>query len=268
MSLKLDFMKVLSVASPIIKAIVIVVVGYYLNKWILKLLARSFEKAGHMDASLSKFLLKAANIVIYAIILLSALNALGISTTGLLAALSAAAVGIALALKDSLSNIASGILLLIAPKFSTGDFVEVNGESGNVLQVDLMHTTIKTPDNRHIVVPNGSIMGSEIINYSKEAVRRVDLVFSISYEDNAELAKQVITETANAHPLVLDTPDKPFVRVSEYASSSVNITLRVWCKSQDYWTVHFDLTEQVRAAFDKNGISIPYDQLDVHIKEK
>lgn len=251
----------------ILKAALILVVGHYIIRLLLRLVGKSFTKA-KLDISLAKFLLKVINITLHAVIILSALNALNISTTGLLAALSAAAVGVALALKDSLSNIAGGILLLISPRFSTGDFIEENGESGTVVQVDLMHTTIRTLDNRCVSVPNGSLINSQIVNYSREENRRVDITFSIGYDNDAALAEKIILETAKAHPAVLTEPAAPFARVSNYGASAVDIASRVWCKAADYWTVYYDLLEQVRTAFDQNGISIPYDQLDVHIKER
>ena len=252
---------------PVIKAAVIAVAGYFLIELLAKLLNKFFDKS-RLDLSLTKFLTKAVKITLYCIIGITVLNTVGISTTGLLAALSAAAVGIALALKDSLSNIAGGILLLVSPRFATGDFIEVAGEAGTVMQVDLMHTTLRTLDNRWVVIPNGNMINSQLINYSKEETRRVDLSFSISYEDNAELAKELIIKTAAAHPLVLKEPDTPFARVGSYSAHSVDITARAWCKASDYWNVHFDLLEQVRTAFKENGISIPFEQLDVHIKNK
>lgn len=248
----------------LLKAGLILLIGHFIAAFIIKLMTKSFKKI-NMDYSLEKFLVKAANIVLHAVIILSALNALGISTTGLLAALSAAAVAVALALKDSLSSIAGGILLLINPRFATGDFIEVAGESGTVMQIDMMHTTLKTLDNRHVVIPNGNIINNQIIDYSSEETRRLDMVFSIGYNDDARLAEQTVMEVIKAHPMSLSEPDAPFVRVGEYAESSVNITARVWCKSSDYWTLKFDLLEQVRTAFDEKGITIPFAQLDVHI---
>lgn len=251
----------------LVKSGLILIVGHFIIKFIIKLINKSFNKT-NFDLSLEKFVLKAVKISLYLIVVLSALNALGISTTGLLAALSAGAVGIALALKDSLSSIAAGILLLVSPRFATGDFIEINGESGTVMQIDLIHTTLKTIDNRHVVIPNSTIINSQLVDYSSEEKRRVDIVFPISYESNAKLAEQLILETVKEHPLSLDEPEAPFARVSEYAPSLVNITTRVWSKAADYWQLRYDLLEQVRSKFDQNGITIPYNQLDVHISNK
>ena len=221
-----------------------------------------------MDVSLEKFFLKTVNIVLHIIVLLSALNALGISTTGLLAALSGAVVAVALALKDSLGSIAGGIIFLLTKRFETGDYVEINGDEGTVTQVDLMHTTLKTIDNRHVVIPNAVAVNSRIIDYSSEDTRRLDIVFGISYGDDQEKAKQIILNTVKNHSMSLNEPDEPFARVTGFGDSAVEITLRVWCKRENYWQLKFDLLEQIKAQFDKNGISIPYNQVDVHIKEK
>ena len=235
--------------------------------FIIKLLSKSFEKI-KMDVSLEKFFLKVVNITLHIIVLLSALNALGISTTGLLAALSGAVVAVALALKDSLGSIAGGIIILLTKRFETGDYVEINGDEGTVVQVDLMHTTLKTLDNRHVVIPNAVAVNSRIIDYSSEETRRLDIVFQIGYGDDSEKAKQIILDAVNNHKMSLNEPEKPFARVTGFGDSAVDITLRVWCLRENYWQLKFDLLEQIKKAFDENGISIPFNQLDVHIKDK
>lgn len=254
----------ISVGLLLLKAAIILLLGHYIIVFLLKLIKKSFKKV-NMDFSLERFLTKTINISLHIIIILSALNALGISTTGLLAAISAAGVAVALALKDSLSSIAGGILLLVNPRFATGDFIEVNGDKGTVLEIDLMHTTLKAVDNRHIVVPNGVIINNQVINYSSEDKRRLDMVFSVGYNDDIKLAEKTILEVIETHKSALCEPEKPFVRVGDYADSSVDITVRVWCNAEDYWALRFDLLEQVRAEFDKKGITIPFKQLDVHI---
>ncbi len=251
----------------LLKAALILIIGHYAVVFIIKLLTKSFEKV-KMDISLEKFFLKVVNITLHIIVLLSALNALGISTTGLLAALSGAVVAVALALKDSLGSIAGGIIILLTKRFETGDYIEINGDEGTVTQVDLMHTTLKTLDNRHIVIPNAVAVNSRIIDYSSEDNRRLDIVFQIGYGDDPEKAKQIILDAVKNHSMSLNEPDEPFARVTGFGESAVEITLRVWCERANYWQLKFDLLEQIKAEFDKNGISIPYNQLDVHIKEK
>lgn len=254
-----------SILPKIIGTVLIVLVGWIAVGIITKILRNALTRAKtKLDISLINFFVTAANICLKLLIVLSALNNLGISTTGLIAAFSAAAVAISLALKDSLGNIASGIIILISRPFSTGDLIDAGGSLGTVARIDMIHTTLRTPDNRLIVIPNGQLMNMTITDYSKEPTRRLDLTFGISYDNDPEKAKAIIMDTVKAHPMSLNEPE-PFVRVSEHADSAVIITLRVWCETGNYWTLHFDLLEQVRAAFDKNGISIPYNQLDVHV---
>lgn len=259
--------KVVPVLYTLLKGVIILAVGFLICKYVCKLMEKALKKT-KLDASLQKFLIKATSIVIYIIIILSALSAVGISTTGLLAALSASAVAVALALKDSLSNIAGGILLLISPRFATGDYIEENGEGGTVISVDLMHTTIITPDSRQVAIPNGVLINSQIINYSREETRRVDLTFPISYNADVEKAKQVAISVCKEHKKVLNGEKTPiFARVSGYNDSSVTLSVKVWSNTSDYWDVFFDLTEQIRETFKQNGIEIPFNQLDVNIKK-
>ena len=245
-------------------AIVVLVVGYLFVKIFIKIMKKALRRF-NLDESLIGFFVKAVKIVGYIVLAICALAILGVPTTGMVAAMSAAAVAISLALKDSLSNIASGILLLVSHPFVTGDYVEVGGVSGSVVKVDMLQTEIKTPDNRKIIIPNSQVASSEIINYSSEDERRVDVVFHISYSDDVELAKKVILSVVDKHPLIDKERDVPFARVTAYEESSVVITCRVWCKTADFWTVHFDLLEQVRVKFTEEGINIPYNKLDVHI---
>ena len=251
----------------LLKAALILIIGHYAVVFIVKLLTKSFERI-KKDDSLEKFFLKVVNITLHIIVLLSALNALGISTTGLLAALSGAVVAVALALKDSHGRIAGGIIILLTKRFETGDYIEINGDEGTVVQVDLMHTTLKTLDNRHVVIPNAVAVNSRIVDYSSEDLRRLDMVLGISYSDDSERAKQIILDTVKQHKMTLDKPEEPFARVTGFGDSAVEITLRVWCERANYWQLKFDLLEKIKAEFDKNGISIPYNQLDVHIKEQ
>ncbi len=257
-----------SVLPKLLGTVLILVAGWIVVKIIVKIIRNALNKSkAPLDASLVNFILKAVSISLKILIVLSALTNLGISTTGIVAAFSACAVAISLALKDALGNIAAGIMMLISRPFSTGDFIDVGGDSGSVLKIDLVHTTLLTPDNRQVVIPNGQLMNMTITDYSKEATRRLELKFAISYNDDPENAKTVIKNVIKSHPLSLTDPE-PFVRVSEHSDNAVIITARVWSKIEDFWTLHFDLLEQVKARFDKEGISVPYNQLDVHITER
>lgn len=251
--------------SPVLKVIFILIIGLIVIKLVMKVVEKAFAKT-KLDPSLIKFVTKAAKIIMWVFVALAALDAIGVSTTGIIAAMSAAAVGVAVALKDSLNNVAGGIILLFAPRFATGDYIAAGGDEGTVLSVDLLHTTIKTVDNKQVSIPNGALLNSHIINYSHESKRRVDITFTISYEADVEVAKKAALEAIKAHPLVTNDPEEPFVRIGGYGDSSVNLVTRSWTTNADYWTVYFDLMEQIRAALDENNIEIPFNQLDVHIK--
>lgn len=262
----MDWKETLKTAWPVIEAILILVIGHFAVRYLLKLLRKTLEKS-KLDQSLDKFIIKALNIVLHVLLVIAALSAIGVSTTGVIAVLSAAAVAVSVGLKDSLSNVAGGILLLISPRFKTGDYIEAGGDEGTVLSVDLLHTTVLTVDSRQVSIPNGILVNSHITNYSCEDKRRVDIEFNIPYEADVEKAKKTVLETIMRHELSLKTPE-PFVRVSGYNDSAVKIITRTWCKTDDYWNLYFDLTEQIRAALKENSIEIPYNHLEVHINGK
>ncbi|MDD4699042.1 MAG: mechanosensitive ion channel family protein [Oscillospiraceae bacterium] len=255
-----------SFGPKVLGAVLVVVAGHFIIKLLVTMMDRSFQRI-KMDVSLNNFLKKAASIVLRVILILSALTTLGISTTGLLAALSASAVAVALALKDSLGNLAGGILILLSRPFSTGDYIDVSGLSGTVISIDMIHTTLVTPDNRQIVIPNGQMVNEKVVNYSKEECRRMDLTISISYKSDSELAKRVILETVNAHKFTMQTPESPFARVDKQGENSIDIAVRTWCKTENYWTLHYDLMEQIIDALDKEGVTVPIKLLDVRIIE-
>lgn len=262
----MTFEKIGGYAAPYIKMLLILIIGHFIIVYLQRIVGRSLRKT-KLDPSLIKFTDKAVGIFAHLIVIISALTAIGVSTTGLVATFSAAAVGVSVALKDSLSNVAGGILLLISPRFVTGDYISAGGDEGTVVSVDLLHTTILTVDKKQVSIPNGVLLNSHIVNYSRENKRRVDISFQISYESDVKIAKRLAIEVIEKHPLTLHEPDEPFVRVHSYGDSSVNLITRTWCKTEDYWNLYFDLIEDIRDVFDENGISIPYNQLDVRIKE-
>ncbi len=265
----LDALKLNAVAEyiktgpPIIMALVVFVTGLIVLFIIAKILKKALSKTT-LDISLQKFFVKTLYITGFVLILICALSTAGISTTGLIAGFSAAGAAVALALKDSLSNIAGGIVLLITHPFVTGDYIEIGDYSGTVKEIDILQTILVTPDNKTIVIPNGLLSSDEVVNYTKEPTRRVDLTVSVSYDNDIELAKKSVVKAAESISLVLSDP-QPFVRVSEYSDSSVNLAVRVWCKTEDYWDVHFAMIEKMRESFKKDGIEIPYQRLDVNI---
>ena len=255
-----------NMSKPLLRMALIILIGHFIIVYLVSLLRKMLKK-GKTDVSLAGFLVKAVNITLHILVVLTALNAIGVSTTGILAALSAAAVAVAVALKDSLGNVAGGILLLISPSFSSGDYIAVGENEGTVIRVDLLHTTMRTIDNKIVSIPNGVLINSHITNYTREPERRVDITFSVPYEADIEKAKELIRDCLLKHPLVLSEPDEPMVRVRKYSESSVDIITRSWCNTPDYWTVYFDLMENVRKALGQNGIDIPYNQLDIHVIE-
>ena len=200
-------------------------------------------------------------------VILAALSNLGVNTTSFIAVLGAAGLAVGLAFQGTLSNIGAGVLLIFFRPFKVGDFIQAAGESGVVEEINLFSVLLKTGDNKQIIIPNSSIIGGNITNFSAKDTRRVDFTFGIGYEDDLKLAKETLEEIVNSDERVLKDP-APFVAVSELAESSVNFVVRVWVKSADYWGVYFDTLERVKLTFDEKGISIPYPQMDVHLDKE
>lgn len=250
-------------AFSLLMAILIFLVGKWIVNKIVAVLGKLLRKVKGMDETLVKFL---ENIVYYAlmiVVILTALSELGVETTSFLAILGAAGLAIGLALKDSLGNFASGVMIILFKPFRVGDFVSAAGVSGTVTEVGIFNSVFTTPDNQSIIVPNGAITSGSITNVNAHDTRRVDLVVGIGYDDDIKKAKDVLNDIINSNEKVL--LDKGVtVAVSELADSSVNFVVRAWVKTPDYWGVKFDLTETVKLRFDQEGISIPYPQQDVH----
>lgn len=259
------FEKFMAKLPTIIIAVVLVVVGYFLSRLAKKLVVKAMS-ARKVDPSVYNFIKRMVSVSInFAFILMAA--SMFINVGSLVAAVGAAGVTAGLGLQSTVAQFASGIQILMNHPFKTGDFVELNGVSGSVADIRFMNTVIITPDNKRIVIPNSHITTNHIINYSAENKRRVDFTFSISYSDNIEKAKAVITEVALANVDILKDP-LPVVYVNSHEASSINLTARVWCSVEKYWDVYFAMQENVKIALDKNGICIPFNQLDVHIINK
>jgi small conductance mechanosensitive channel len=247
----------------IVGAIVIFIVGKWIAKKLSALIGRLMEK-GEIDKTLSSFLVSIIDILLMVVVVLAAINNLGIDTTSFIAILGAAGLAVGLALQGTLGNIGSGVILILFRPFKVGDFITVGGENGTVRSISLFNTELLTPDNKVILIPNSSVASGNITNFSKMPTRRVDFVFGIGYDDDLKLAKQTLQEIIDADERVLKEPES-FIGVGELGDSSVNFTVRVWVKATDYWGVHFDTIEKVKLAFDAKGISIPYPQMDVHL---
>jgi len=237
--------------------------------WLARRLSRALQnllRRRRLDNILVSFLGNLLYIALALAVLIAALDQLGIKTTSLLALLGAAGLAIGLALKDSLGNLASGVMLVALRPFGDGDFIEAAGVSGTVCRVGLFSTVLLTPDRREIVIPNATITAASIVNYTAHANRRIDLVIGVSYSDNLKLARDTIAATLAAHPKVLKEPE-PQVMILDLADSSVNIAARPWVALDDYWTVRGELLEQIKTALESAGCSIPFPQRDIHLEK-
>ncbi len=244
-------------------ALAIFIIGRWIARWLTRVTEKLMKKSG-LDDMLSNFISNIVYSVLLLVVIMAALDHLGIETTSLLAVFGAAGLAIGLALKDSLANFSSGIMIILFRPFKVGDFIEAGGVSGTVEEVRLFATILRTGDNRVIIVPNGQIYGGTITNYSAKPTRRIDLVFGIGYDDDIAKARQIINGIMKQDDRILSDPE-PAVALAELAESSVNFNVRPWVKSGDYWAVRADLLEKVKLAFDANGISFPYPQQDVHV---
>lgn len=244
---------------------VIVFLGRIVVRWLIKL-SRKLMVRGNMDPILINFISTIANVALLIFVLLAALDQLGINTTSMIAVLGAAGLAVGLALKDSLQNFAAGVMLILFRPFKTGDFIDAAGVMGSVEQVNIFSTLMRTADNREVIVPNGQIYDGTITNYSARDTRRIDLVFSIGYQDDMLKAKNIMVDIVNGHPGVLSDP-APIVRVAELADSSVNFNVWPWVKSSELGVVRGEIIEQIKLAFDANGISIPFPQMDLHLSD-
>ncbi|MES9901572.1 MAG: mechanosensitive ion channel domain-containing protein [Sedimenticola sp.] len=247
----------------IVLALAIFIVGRLVVKGLLKLVRKLLTRSS-MDEMLINFILAIGNAVLLLFVVIAALDQLGVDTTSLIALLGAAGLAIGLALQNSLQNFAAGVMLIVFRPFKNGDFVEAGGASGVVETISIFSTIMRTGDNREVIIPNGAIYSDTITNYSARATRRVDMVFGIGYDDDIKKAKEIMEGILSADERILKDP-APLVAVGELADSSVNFNVRPWVKSGDYWAVTFDLNEKIKIAFDENGISIPYPQMDLHL---
>ena len=207
-----------------------------------------------------------SNKIVKLLLLLMAIGFLGIDTSSVAGLVTAAGLGLSLAVQGTLSNFAGGILILVLRPFKVDDYVECQGTSGTVEEIRIFYTHLRTPDNKVVLIPNGALIGGNVINYSTKATRRVDLVFSIDYEVDFKKAKDLILDICSKHQLILEDP-APAVRICEWAASSINLSCKVWVKNSDYWTVTFDLLETVYDEMNKAGIKIPYNQLEISYRD-
>lgn len=249
----------------LVAAIVVLIVGRFIAKILTKLVKRLMERS-QIDTTLVKFMGSVTYIALMTFVIVAAMAQIGIQTTSFIAVLGAAGLAIGLALQGSLSNFAAGFLMIMFRPFKVGDFIEGAGTAGTVEEIQIFTTTLLTPDNKTVIIPNAKLTGDNIINYTKRGTRRVDMVFGIGYGEDIDKARDIMADTIAKDTRILKEP-APKIAVHELADSSVNFVVRPWTKADDYWSVYWDTTESVKKALDDAGINIPFPQRDVHVYE-
>lgn len=250
----------------LLAAVLILIFGMLFTKIAIKLMSKGLNRS-KIDPTAHSFFVSLIKTTLYVFIAIICLSALNVPMSSIIAAVGAAGLAIGLALQNCLSNLAGGFIILFSRPFKVGDYVEISGESGTVDEISILYTKLLTIDNKAIHIPNGQITSSTIRNYTEEQIRRLDLFFTISYSADYRKAIAIIREIAENNPLVLDAPEPPMVRMFAHENSAIKLTARLWVAADDYWTLNFDMLEAVKDAFDSNGIEIPFNQLDVHVKE-
>ena len=254
---------IIEFGPKVIGALLIWIIG----SWVIKILLKTVKKVmakGDYDESLSKFLLNLINWILKILLIIVVLGTVGVETTSFAAIIAAAGLAIGLALQGSLANFAGGVLIMIFKPIKIGDLIEAQGEIGVVKEIEIFTTKLIGLSNKEIIIPNGSLSNGNIVNYTTQGTRRVDLVFGVSYDADIKQTKEVFSKVLAAHPLILKDP-VPTIALSELADSSINFIVRPWCKTADYWTVYFEITESVKEALDAAGIEIPYPhQVEIH----
>ncbi|MDA8137314.1 MAG: mechanosensitive ion channel [Desulfobacteraceae bacterium] len=247
----------------VLAAAAILVIGRWVAQLISNVIRRIIRKT-ELDPTVASFIGNLTYVALLVFVVLAALSQLGIQTTSFIAVLGAAGLAIGLALQGSLANFAAGFLMIIFKPFRVGDYIEGAGVGGTVEEIQIFTTTLKTPDNKTVIIPNAKLTSDNIINWTVKGIRRVDMVFGIGYKDDVDKAKKVMGQVLAQDSRILKDPP-PQIALMQLGDSSVNFVVRPWVKSDDYWSVYFDTTENVKKAFDVNGINIPYPQRDVHI---
>jgi small conductance mechanosensitive channel len=255
-----------TVGIKIVVGLILVWVSFKIINKVSRKLEKKLIKDPKVDVTIASFLEPMVRKVLKFFILICFIGYIGIETSSIVAAIASAGLTVGLALQGALSNLAGGFIILLMRPFRIGDYITTCGESGTVESIQIFYTTLVTPDNKVIMVPNGKVADGSITNVSVKSTRRVDLTFSISYESDFNKAKELIRECIDKTGLALDDP-QPFINVSAHSSSSIDIVTRVWVKSSNYWGLYFKLLEDVKTSFDNNGIEIPYSKVDVNIKK-
>lgn len=253
-------------APKVLQALLIFIIGRLVVKLIVKL-SDTLIRRTPLDNILIRFATSLISSLLMLFVIIAALNPLGVDTTSLIALIGAAGIAVGLAMQDSLKNFASGVMLILFRPFKEGDFVEVGGSTGIVEQINIMSTVMRSGDNKEIIIPNLAIYGNTMTNYSARPTRRVDMVFGIGYDSDLKKAKEILARLVSEDDRVLAEP-AAVIAVGALNDSSVDILVRPWVNNADYWAVYWSMHEQVKLAFDAEGISIPFPQMDVHLKQK
>ncbi len=255
-----------SFGGKLLAAILVLIIGTIFIKLLMKLLRK--KKLGkHGDPTVHRFVLNLVKTALYIVLAVTVVAILGVPMASMVALIASAGVAIGLALQGSLSNLAGGIMILIFRPFKLDDFIDAAGTSGTVVDIGIFYTTLRTPDNKSVTIPNGSLMNDTVTNFSVHDKRRVDFTFNAAYGSDVEKIKEILLDESAKHELVLKDP-APFARLSKQSEHSLTFTLRVWAESANYWTVNFDLLEAINNRFAAEGIEIPFNQVDVHVKNK
>lgn len=249
----------------ILGALLIFFIGKWIAQKIIALMRRGMQQA-HVDPTLISFASNALYVVLIVMIIIAAISNVGIETTSFMAIFGAAGLAIGLALKDTLANVGAAVLIIFFRPFKVGDFIEASGVMGNVKSINLFSTTLTTADNRSIIIPNGALIAGNIINYTGNHTRRIDMTFQIDYKDDLRLAKEVVMNVIQSHEKVLKDPE-PVVAVGALERDGVQLIVRPWVAVADYWDVMFEVTELVKLEFDKHHITVPFPQMDLHVKK-
>jgi len=255
--------KIVEYGTSLLFAVAVIVIGFWIVKRINNLVRRTFEKKD-FDPSLETFLASTIAITLRILVIITALSQLGIEMTSFVALLGAAGLAIGMAFSGTLSNLAGGVMILFFKPYRVGDFIEAQGEKGTVKELRIFNTILITLDNKTVIIPNGPLANGNMINYSTQTKRRVDFAVGIAYGDDYDTAKNTLLEFVKDDPRIIDAEDN-FIGLVELADSSVKITLRVWCKTEDYWAVFFNMNERIYKEFSSKGLNIPFPQMDVHV---
>ena len=262
-----DFLLWIQGALPrLIGALLIFAIGWKLSDWLIRIGKRMLNRTG-VETGLVTFVGSLLKILLKVIVVIAVLDQLDVNVSAIVAAVGAAGVTAALALKDNLSNVACGAQIILTKPFKVGDYIAVSSTEGTVMRIEMMFTVLKTADNREVVIPNSTLTAAVITNYTAMENRMLDLTYGISYQDDLLAAKAVLQKLAEENPKILKEP-APMVAVQKHGTSALQLLLRVWCKTADYWPLYYEIQEQVKLAFDRANLTIPFDQVDVHLKDE